>query len=72
MNGRCEYVLRGVIYYDALHFTARVTSPTGEVFKYDGMQGNGEFMFEDTYEQIVDWRTLHGRSATLAFYALNV
>ena len=72
MNGRCEYVLRGVIYYHALHFTARVTSPTGEVFKYDGMKDNGQFIYEATYENIADWRTLDGRFATIAFYALNV
>jgi len=60
---RCRYVLRGVVYYVADHFTARIVTKGGMVWFHDGMSTGSSLVYESQ-----DMASIPIRNVVMAVY----
>jgi hypothetical protein len=49
-NGKCEYKLRGIVYYGSLHFTARMFTDDNTVLYHDGIGTYGRIVEDNTVD----------------------
>jgi len=65
------YKLRGIAYYGASHFTARVIQDNGMVWYHDGLQTGTNLVYEGTLNNLLDnnLSACEGREVSVAIYA---
>ncbi|KAF8075770.1 hypothetical protein FPV67DRAFT_1617250 [Lyophyllum atratum] len=63
-----EYMLSGIIYHGRYHFTCRVFSPIGSVWKHDGLVAGGTMTYEGNIADIT-LDDLDNRAPIVAVYA---
>ncbi|KAF5379126.1 hypothetical protein D9615_006088 [Tricholomella constricta] len=66
-----EYTLSGIIYHGRYHFTCRVISPLGSVWKHDGLVAGGSMTYEGNITDI-SLDDLDNRAPIVAVYALQL
>jgi len=71
-NNDYQYILRGIIYFGADHFTSRIITDQTLIWYHDGMETAANVEYEGTIGNIQDLNTCRGKTAIAAIYTLLI
>jgi len=71
-NNDYQYILRGIIYFGADHFTSCIITDQTLIWYHDGMETEADVEYEGTIGNIQDLNTCRGKTAIVAIYTLLI